>query len=129
MSSDFIVIHLANGTAVGPGLLPPGSPTWNSHDGDGWLLLISTRVSTTESGSPPRAVQLTLRGDVQSTQPMVVDHFQGMDTGCILQLLGSAATLELAGGAAQLLGYTLGQLVPHRSVTVVRPVDARQEHA
>ena len=108
MSSDLIAIHIANTTAVSPTDLPPG--------GDGWLLLISTRVSTAEGGSPPRDIQITMRADVQSTQPLVVDRFQGMESGCNLRLLGSAATLELGGGAAQLLGYTLPSLTPPKAV-------------
>ena len=68
-------------------------------------------------------MQLTLRDDVQLTQPLVFDRCQGMDTGCILRLLGSAATLELAGGAAQLLGYTLPAQNPSSHVAEARDSD------
>lgn len=118
MSSDLIVIRLANTTAVGANLLP-------ALGGNGWLLLISTRISSSEGGSPPRSVQITLRSDVQSSQPLVADSFQGMPTGCNLRLLGSTATLELAGGGGQLLGYQLPSAAPPSGATIAGQRRAR----
>ena len=113
MSDDMIAVRLVNTSPVAAGLLPAG--------GDGWLLhlvLISTRLSPSPHPNTGRHHEAcSSRSEAMCSR---ASQWLGMAAGCNLRLLGSAATLEIAGGAAVLLGYQLPR-PSKEEVAAIRP--------
>ena len=116
MDEELIVIHLVNAS---------GAPPARTRA----LLVLSTALSSERGGAPVRQLALQMRSDVTSTKPIEPDFFQGwgavpgfngvgewpqgVDASffgraeCDLSFGGAKMPLQLAGGSAQLVTYTL----------------------
>ena len=116
MDEELIVIHLVNAS---------GAPPARTRA----LLVLSTALSSERGGAPVRPLALQMRSDVTSTKPIEPDFFQGwgavpgfngvgewphgVDASffgraeCDLSFGGAKMPLQLAGGSAQLVTYTL----------------------
>ena len=116
MDEELIVIHLVNAS---------GAPPARTRA----LLVLSTSLSSERGGAPVRQLAIQMRSDVTSTKPIEPDFFQGwgavpgfngvgewpqgVDASffgraeCDLSFGGGKMPLQLAGGSAQLVTYTM----------------------
>ena len=112
MDDELLAIHLRNTSAV---------PAERSR----LLLFVSTALSAARGGAPVRQLSIQMRADVKTTKPIEPDYFQGWGDlpgrdappgiapsfhggrECFLSWWGNEMPLQLAGGSAQLVRYTL----------------------
>ena len=90
-----------------------------------YLLFISTQLSLAAGGAGIRDVEITLEPGVGSTTPIANNPAPENDpqannlypSTCKMHRLGSKLPLKLAGGGAQLVGYTM-ELPPKNALTL-----------
>ena len=119
MDDEMIAVELTNATASAPGAY---------HNARRLLLMFSTALSPQKAGAPIRSVRVRLRDDVTSTKPVEPDRYQGFadlpgskspppglpptfdgKQECALSWVGNVMPLQLPGGSAQLLSFTLAE--------------------
>jgi hypothetical protein len=94
MDPDLLVAEL-----TGPMVTVPGGKNTTRL-----LFVVSTRLSHSPAGALPRVVNIKLRSNVRSTQPIEGNAFEG-HPACNLVRVGNVLPLTLSGGSAQLVGY------------------------
>ena len=116
MEEEMVAVELTNATA----------PAY--HSARRLLLMFSTELSPNKAGAPTRSVHVRLRHDVTSTKPVEPDRYQGFADlpgsktpppglpptfdgkhECSLSWVGNVMPLQLPGGSAQLLSFTLAE--------------------
>lgn len=80
------------------------------------LYVLSTMLTTDPGGAPPRQVTINIRPDVNWTQAVEGNLFEGVDA-CDTRRVGNRILLVLPGGSGQLVAYSAGAAFPPAAST------------